>query len=262
MKNNNHSFLKTNNMLKCVPNTLTVCNSLFGFAAILTTLQAYKVTKDPGKVFVISACMILIAMVFDALDGFAARLLNATSLKGVQMDSLSDMVTFGVAPAVLVAVMAHLYSITFYGYWLAWLLAAIYLACGAHRLAKYNVLTMIEKKSDDKFDGLPIPGAAAAICTLVFFFGEYDSGHQLVRLLPFYVCILGFLMVSKVKYTHIGKWLVKVKNSRKRQIILIVVIICLIISPAIVAVILVNGYVIWGIVSSILNYRSNKEIHE
>ena len=87
--------------LKWIPNALTLGNSLCGFAAILFTLQVY----DPGNaetvssIFAFSAFMIICAMVFDAFDGYAARLLNAASLHGIQMDSLADMVTFGVAPA-------------------------------------------------------------------------------------------------------------------------------------------------------------------
>ncbi len=249
MKKKSVDYFKSNEWLKAVPNTLTVCNSLCGFAAILNTLQAYKGTKDPAMVFIVSSCMILCAMIFDALDGFTARIFNAASLKGIQMDSLADMVTFGVAPAVLVAVMAHLYSATRFGYYMAWLLCAIYLAAAAHRLAQYNVMTMVEKKTTQKFYGLPTPGGAAAICSLVFLFGIYDPGHSLVKVLPWYAGILGFLLVSKIRYQHMGKWLVTVKKNKHRQAILVTFIIFFIINPPIVAAIVVNGYVIWGLIS-------------
>jgi hypothetical protein len=98
-----------NRFLRSVPNALTLCNSICGFVAILYTLKAYEIeqTGQTMNVFYVSAIMIFSAMIFDAMDGFAARLLNAASVHGIQMDSLSDMVTFGVAPAVLVAVMTH-----------------------------------------------------------------------------------------------------------------------------------------------------------
>lgn len=248
-------FLKRNEWLKAVPNTLTVCNSLCGFAAILNTLQAYKDTKDPASVFIVSSWMILGAMVFDALDGFTARIFNAASLKGIQMDSLADMVTFGVAPAVLVAVMAHVYSATRYGYCLAWIFCAIYLAAAAHRLAQYNVQTMVEKKSAQKFYGLPAPGGAAAICSLVFLFGRYDPGHYFVKILPFYLGILGLLLVSKIRYQHMGKWLETLKRNRKRQGVLLLFIICFILSPAIVAAVVINGYVLWWLLRFLLLSR-------
>ena len=258
MKKYTSGFLKKNRWLKAVPNTLTVCSSLLGFAAILNTLQAYKATKDPAVVFVISSCMILGAIVFDALDGFTARIFNAASLKGIQMDSLADMVTFGVAPAVLVAVMAHVYSTSRYGYCAAWLLCAIYLACAAHRLAQYNVQTMVEKKSGGKFYGLPTPGGAAAICSLVFLFGSYDHGHHYVKMLPFYAGILGVLLVSKIRYQHAGKWLVSIRRNRKRQFFLVSGLICFLLFPSIVLVMVINGYVVYGILKFLFTYKKIK----
>lgn len=205
------------------------------------------------RVFIISSCMILGAMVFDALDGFAARIFNAASLKGIQMDSLADMVTFGVAPAVLVAVMAHKYSSTALGYPIAWGLCAIYLAAAAYRLARYNVMTMVDKKSSQKFYGLPSPGAAAVICSLVFLFcsNKIDPYHKFVKILPFYAGILGYLMVSNIRYQHMGKWLSTVRRSKLRILLLIVIILFLIVEPAIGIAVVVNSYVIYGIAANV-----------
>lgn len=258
MRRNFKSFVEKNRWLKAVPNTLTVCNSLCGFLAIVNTLQVYNRHTQPEAVFVISSLMILGAMVFDALDGFAARIFNAASLKGIQMDSLADMVTFGVAPAVLVCVMAHKYSLTVYGYPMAWLFCAIYIACCAHRLARYNVSTMIEKKSGHGFTGLPSTGGAAAVCSLVFLVcsNKFDPHHQYVRILPFYVCILGLLFVSNIKYNHFTKWLPTVRRNKLRMILLIVIVIFIIIQPAIGVAIVVNAYVILHIIAGA--YRSLK----
>ena len=173
MKKNAKAFLERNRWLKAVPNSLTLCNSLCGFAAIINTLRVC----DPAQPFsgvscpsilATSAILILFAMVFDALDGFAARILNAASMHGIQMDSLADMVTFGVAPATLVVIMTR--SLPGYDgrfFYIVWALAAVYLGGAALRLATYNVHAMVEKKSSDKFSGLPSPGAAAGICTTV-----------------------------------------------------------------------------------------------
>ena len=247
MKKRLSYFTKRKKWLKTIPNTLTVCNSLCGYAAILAALKAYKYGAKPEIVFVVASCLILGAMIFDALDGFAARMLNAASLKGIQMDSLADMVTFGVAPAVLVAVMAHIYTATKFGYWVAWCLCGLYLACAAHRLAQYNVQTMVEKKSSKNFTGLPSPGGAAAVCSLVFLFSKYQSTHIFIRFLPIYVGVLGILMVSNVRYRHVGKWLVNSKRNRKRYILICLILICLIIRPAITLAAVINIYVIWGL---------------
>lgn len=254
MRRSFRSFVERNRWLKAVPNTLTVCNSLCGFLAILNTLQVYNRHANVENVFIVSSWMILGAMVFDALDGFAARIFNAASLKGIQMDSLADMVTFGVAPAVLVAVMAHKYSLTIYGYPMAWMFCAVYLAGAAHRLARYNVMTMIEKKSGHTFTGLPTPGGAAAICSLVFLFcsNKWDPNHQFVRILPFYACILGLLFVSNIKYAHFGKWLPTVRRNKLRLILLIVMAAFMILYPAIGVAVVVNGYVLFHIFAGIV----------
>jgi CDP-diacylglycerol---serine O-phosphatidyltransferase len=249
MKKRLSYFTKRKKWLKAIPNTLTVCNSLCGYAAILATLKAYKYSSEtPETVFVVASCLILSAMIFDALDGFAARMLNAASLKGIQMDSLADMVTFGVAPAVLVAVMAHIYSKTPFGYVVAWCLCGLYLACAAHRLAQYNVQTMVEKKSSKGFTGLPSPGGAAAVCSLVFLFSEYDSSHAFVRFLPIYVGVLGILMVSNVRYGHVGKWLVTSKRNKSRYLFIFLILVCLIAYPAITLAAVINVYVLWGLI--------------
>ena len=244
MKRNFRKLLEENRWIKKVPNTLTICNSLCGFAAILYILNIYN-TPNREAVLGISAWIILFAMVFDALDGFAARILNAASVHGLQMDSLSDMVTFGVAPAVLVSAMAH--SLEKGSFSLVWLLCAVYIGCAASRLATYNVHAMLEKKSGEKFSGLPTPGAAAAICSLVIFCslskGEVD---HIVIILPFYAAILGLLMISEIQYTHMGRWILSVRRNKKRLFILFVVLAACFFQPELVMVLVINLYVFSG----------------
>ena len=249
--------------LKWIPNALTLGNSLCGFAAILFTLLVYDRgnASSSSSIFAFSAFMILCAMVFDAFDGYAARLLNAASLHGIQMDSLADMVTFGVAPATLVAVMAHkLLGVRSKEFLLIWCLSAIYLGCAALRLAKYNVHAMQEKKSSDKFSGIPSPGAAAAICSLIFLFAVEHSDKpsmlKLITVLPWYAAILGFLMVSTIPYQHFGKWFFSALHNKRRLAVLILIIASLAAEsilrktyPVWVIAVLINGYVIWGLIA-------------
>lgn len=252
--------------LKWIPNALTLGNSLCGFAAILFTLQVY----DPGNaetissIFAFSAFMIICAMVFDAFDGYAARLLNAASLHGIQMDSLADMVTFGVAPATLVAVMAHsLSEVRSNEFLLVWCCSAIYLGGAALRLAKYNVHAMQEKKSSDRFSGIPSPGAAAAICSIIFLFAvEHSDKHSMLKLisvLPWYAAFLGFLMVSTISYQHFGKWFFSAFHNKRRLTVLICIVAALACEsiirknyPVWTIAVLINGYVIWGLIAAIL----------
>ena len=137
MKRRFRDMLQANKWLKYVPNSLTLCNSLCGFLAILITLRAYeaRTVEDSLTVFFSCAVIICCAMIFDSLDGLAARIFNAASMHGVQMDSLADMVTFGVAPATLVAIMTHsLRAPSNIGRTeevLIYLLCSVYLGCAA-----------------------------------------------------------------------------------------------------------------------------------
>ncbi|MBO7147755.1 MAG: CDP-alcohol phosphatidyltransferase family protein [Lentisphaeria bacterium] len=257
MKKTFRDLLIRNQWLKWVPNALTLGNSLCGFAAILFTLQVYEkmMYRDGAegieKIFMVSALMIIFAMVFDAFDGYAARLLNAASVHGIQMDSLADMVTFGVAPATVVAVMAHsLNHLRPTQFTQVWCLCAIYIGCAALRLAKYNVHAMLEKKSSEKFSGLPSPGAAAAICSVIIFYAveksDSEAMHRLISFLPYYAAILGFLMVSVIPYQHFGKWIFSIPRHKKRLLIVLIVLGATCFEPAWVALLLINGYVIWA----------------
>lgn len=238
MKQRFKNLIQTNKFFKYIPNSLTLCNSLCGFASILCTLQAYS----PGEIshlsgfFAISAAVICFAMVFDALDGFAARIFNAASMHGLQMDSLADMVTFGVAPATLCAVMTH--SLRGTGLTeeiVVYLLCSVYLGCAALRLATYNVCAMEEHKSSNYFSGLPSPGAASAVCVAVWLACDLNfTKRELAMVLPVYAAILGLLMVSKIRYLHVGKWLTTVKRSRKKLFLLIVML-------AVIAVFRIKG---------------------
>jgi len=233
------SILKSQaKILRHIPNCLTLCNSLCGFAAILYMLHAYKATTaDAMPIFVVASVMIFSAMIFDVFDGLAARLLNAASLHGIQMDSLSDMVTFGVTPAVLTALLSQ----CFLGWELStgwkiyiYLLCSVYLGGAALRLATYNVHATLEKKSSDTFSGLPSPGAAAAICVAVFFirsrFGCCPQALQKIAIyLPVYAAILGLLMTSTIPYIHAGKWFMSIRRNRKKLplvLVMIAVIVC------------------------------------
>lgn len=224
MKQRFKNLLERNKWIKGIPNTLTLCNSLCGFASILISFQIYR-TNDAASIsslLLLSCFMILFAMVFDALDGFAARLLNAGSMHGLQMDSLADMVTFGVAPAAMaVALTRDVYDADLSrGHFIAiCILCGVYLGCAALRLATYNVHAILEKKSSERFSGLPSPGAAAALCSLVVFSA---TAHDLlplrcvVKVLPYYAAVLGLLMVSKIPYMHFAKWIVSCKRNKRR----------------------------------------------
>ena len=169
-----------------LPNLITTCGLFAGFYSIISTIDGS---------YQIAALCILLAHVFDGLDGRIARLTKSTSRFGIEYDSLSDLVAFGVAPGILV----YKWALEPWGKW-GWLAASMYVACGALRLARFNVqVDVVEKKS---FVGLPIPAAADTVASTVllyYFFGGEGATHKHLILL---VVIYGLaaLMVSNVSY--------------------------------------------------------------
>jgi len=258
-------------MLKWIPNALTLCNSLCGFAAILYSFRAFETRLGGGeclgagadmKWFFVAAFLIFCAMIFDAMDGLAARLLNAASLHGIQMDSLSDMVTFGVAPAVLVVMVTeslcnwHAAHPVF-----VYACSAIYLGGAALRLATYNVAAMNNdgKKNPNWFSGMPSPGAAAALCVVIFVmpgFRDFFKAYPLI--LPVYAGLLGILMVSGIPYLHAGRFLMSVKRNPRRLILLVLVILAAAVFRYNGVAAVVTLYVLSGPVTGIYNLLSRK----
>ena len=245
---------------KAIPTSLTLGNSLCGFGAILYTLNAYAPaqSEEIPQLLAVSAWWIVGAMIFDMLDGWTARTLNAFSPHGLQMDSLADMVTFGVAPAVMVAVMAHTNELVTLPHRWVWGLCAVYLGCTSLRLALYNVNSMDEGNTDS-FQGLPSPGGAAAVSSIVILYSHPDFEYSFiviafVELLPFYAAIIGFLMVSPIPYMHVGHWLGSKKKNKLKIFILIVFFLLFARNSRLVAASAINIYVLSGPVKVLFNW--------
>jgi CDP-diacylglycerol--serine O-phosphatidyltransferase len=168
-----------------LPNLFTSANLFCGFYAIIAAIQGQ---------FVKAAVAIMIAALFDALDGKIARVTNTMSKFGLEYDSLSDAISFGVAPGVL----AYLWALEPFGR-LGWLAALLFVACGTLRLARFN--TLVGRVGSEFFMGLPIPAAAfmiAATVLLVNRLGGDGTTRHVTILIMIYV--LSFLMVSTVRY--------------------------------------------------------------
>lgn len=258
-----HRFLSENPWIQYVPNTLTIGNTLCGFSAVLYTLFAYDAQSEvtSTSVFGIAAGIILFATLFDTLDGFAARVFNAASIRGMEMDSLSDMVSFGVAPATLVAVMVHrLRDQAEIHYSLVWLFCAMYIATVALRLSQYNTSVIQGKKFGPLFKGLPCPGAAAGICSLVFLYVSNTVAlYNALRLLPPYCAVVSLLMVSPFHYTHMGRWLCTLRRSRRRMSMALAAILLLVIWPVYTFFAMVNLYILSGPAYALYLYLNRKK---
>lgn len=184
--------------IAAVPSMLTLGNLLCGFHAI------YFASRSGGQGLTLAAWMVLLAMVFDSLDGLAAKLTRATSRFGAELDSLADVVSFGVAPAFLVIMLSAHAELQHQR--LVWMSCMVYAVCAALRLARFNVQTGLDEESHRSFVGLPSPVAAGQVVSLVILDAHLRSQHgvELVsRVLPTVTFFAGALMVSRVPYPHL-----------------------------------------------------------
>ena len=165
-------------MKSIIPNALTALNLVLGVCAIISTLNGY---------FYQAALFVVAAMVSDGLDGRVARYLNVSSDFGKELDSLCDLVSFGVAPAIL----SYAFLLKDFGV-IGYVVTALFATCGALRLARFNVNAGVVK---GYFMGLPIPAAGCVVATFVML-GIKPSGW----IFPIIVTVFAYLMVSTIKY--------------------------------------------------------------
>lgn len=204
-----------------LPNLMTAGNLLCGFVAVIKCIQARLLT-DSGEyaqlhthlswsaLYTQAVWLILAAVIFDSLDGRLARWGGRTSLFGAEFDSLADVVSFGMAPALMVffLILAPREDYQWFREY-GWMIAFIYLLCGAVRLARFNVITnpllhRAEAESTKDFIGLPIPAAAGTVASLVLLLLNLTANAKELRewalTLPFLLILVSFLMVSTIRY--------------------------------------------------------------
>ncbi len=194
-----------------LPNLLTGCNLFCGFVALTKIVEA-KIGPDLAPELLargyfsikVALAFILLACIFDLLDGRVARMGGVESSFGREFDSLADLISFGVAPAFLVHRIV-LKDVFVTHPEIGWFIASIYLLCGAFRLARYNCLAMLpENKGAKDFVGFPIPSAAALVASLTLFIMWWDEKELVVGkwryALPVLLLFLSGMMVSNVRY--------------------------------------------------------------
>jgi len=202
-----------------LPSLITILNAVFGFAAIIFASKGAGAISPDSKIpfftfgsttyFAMSGYMILVAMIADMLDGRLARKVQSTSSFGGQLDSLCDIISFGVAPAFL---MLNVLENELASIGLAderflqrfiWLSAAAYISCAAIRLARFNVENEEDESAHMSFMGLPTPAAAGVIVSLVIFHQETIPTVAIIYALPFIALGISILMVGRIRYPHI-----------------------------------------------------------
>lgn len=260
-----------------LPTALTLGNFGCGFIAIVLAARSMVATKDAAilpltgqelNLIFLSCGCIFLAMLFDMLDGKVARMTGSACQFGAEMDSLADVVTFGIAPAVILSI-SWIKVEPETGRWWNMVLGCgfVYAACACIRLARYNVEADVVAK--DYFRGLPSPAAGGALVSMFLllqrsFLHEplvsLIGGPALNKVLAAYMLLMGLLMVTRVRYAHVSN---KFLSGRKNLTHLIVAIFCLVIFinyPIYILALCFNGYALLGLLNELANILKKRNI--
>ncbi|MEO8399647.1 MAG: CDP-diacylglycerol--serine O-phosphatidyltransferase [Ignavibacteriaceae bacterium] len=221
-----------------IPNLFTAMNMFCGFLSIINASQ--------GK-YINAAWLIITAAVFDALDGLMARLTNSSSEIGVELDSLSDVVSFGAAPGFLIYE-SYLHQYEAIGV----IISSLLMIAGGFRLARFNVQLVGFDK--DYFKGLPIPASAITISSFLLAYYETDIGFPQPYsdfIIPL-VLVLSYLMISRIKYDTLPK--ISIQEIKKKPFHIIFVIL------AVAALILTKGKALFYIFVFIILFGIFRQI--
>lgn len=236
---------KTKTGIYLLPNVLTTMGLFSGFFAIILATKGQ---------YAGAAIAIFMAMLLDGLDGRVARLTNTQSEFGAQYDSMADMLSFGVAPALLV----YFWQFSDLGK-IGWLAAFVYVAAGALRLARFNTQIGVENKR--YFQGLPSPAAAALIAGMVWTEQNIGSNNYAGYLAVVAWIILvgaGVLMVSNVRYYSFKEINLKGRSSFKLLLIAVLIIIIISLFPSAILFILFLAYALSGLIMTIIDVRQKR----
>lgn len=191
--------------LRWLPNLITMGNLFFGFLAILFGTRVHSNHPDGIDYYFLAMIMMLVAGLFDFFDGYVARMLGVSSAVGRELDSLADVVSFGVAPALL------LYQLALTGnHWVGVFASSFYVCCSAWRLARHNVIASGERKP--YFTGMPIEGGAVLLMSVVLSTGNKTAetaSYFTTGMAFFFILIAGLLMISTLRFTNQVPWSVR-----------------------------------------------------
>lgn len=230
-----------------LPNLFTTGNLFCGFWAIISVFQ---------EKFFYAAVAILLACVFDILDGKVARLSGATSKFGVQYDSLADLVSFGIAPALL----AFSWALRPYGKF-GWLAAFVFVACGALRLARFNVQSSSGEVK--YFKGLPIPAAASMVAlTILLYLRLIETAWVKDIIILIMIWVLAFLMVSNIRYFSFKELDLSKRKPFNIFILVILTMIVIVMEPVIVLFGFILFYVVLGPVNMVLAWHRKRMLRK
>lgn len=256
MPNVESKYIDKINKIYILPSLFTAGNLFFGFLAIIKCIQGRYELHSPvlsTEYYTHAVWFILLAFICDILDGRVARIGGQESLFGKEFDSIADIVSFGVAPALMVFFL--ILSPT-EGYpifrQLGWVIGFIYLLCAGVRLARFNVLThplipeSARLKNQNQFVGLPVPGAAALIASLALVLTDIDLKFVWLFMPPL-MLLVAWLMVSSIHYPSFKNINWEAQTKAKTFIAIVVVIALLAFLEKYAFVLVFSGYIFYGI---------------
>lgn len=233
--------LKIKKGVYLLPNLITSASLFGGFFSIVASLDGNYES---------AAIAILISAVLDGLDGRIARLTGSSSKFGIEYDSLSDLIAFGLAPGFLI----FTWGLRPFGRY-GWLAAFLFVVCGALRLARFNVqISTVESK---RFNGLPIPAAAALVATTVLMFFYLGRGEEMVKHATVLVLVyaLAFLMISNVRYYSFKELNLSQRMPFRLLVGLVFLLVIVAAEPTVALFVLTLGYVVSGPITTIIDRK-------
>jgi CDP-diacylglycerol--serine O-phosphatidyltransferase len=259
-----------------LPNLMTAGNLFCGFTATLKIVEGALIQVQAGSdpavaqraadlaadKFHWAIGLILLACFFDLLDGRLARLAGTESAFGREFDSLADIVSFGVAPALMV------YRIVLHEFdKIGWLIASIYVICGALRLARFNCLAAMDSSGASKeFKGFPIPAAAGLVASLTMFMLWLDeSGREIGRgrwVLPPLIVFLSWMMFSGFKYPSFKSVNWRTTRSLPKFVLFVVLVVFTGFNYEWMPFVLFVSYLLYGFFRPLLSRRMKQEIED
>lgn len=252
-----------------LPNLMTAGNLFCGFVALTKIVEA-QITQDNFNTDIRKALFfILLACIFDLLDGRLARMGGTDSPFGREFDSLADVISFGVAPAFLVHRVV-LHDVFVKNPEVGWFIASIYLICGALRLARFNCLAAMGGSASKEFVGFPIPAAASLVASLTLFLLWWeDRGFATGTwryILPVIMIFLSIMMVSQVKYPSFKSLDLRAQRTFTKMVVAVLFIGCLLVLRnyilPIVLPLMMTAYLVYGFIRPHISRRVREEIEE
>lgn len=255
-----------------LPNLMTAGNLFCGFAASLKIVESAMLFAVAGETQIALAdasqqihyaiWLILASCIFDLLDGRLARLGGHESPFGREFDSLADIVSFGVAPALMV------YKIVLYQFpKTGWIIAAIYLVCGALRLARFNCLAAINSSAANReFTGFPIPAAAGLIASLTLFMLFLDEQNRQLGsskwVLPPLMLFLAWMMFSKFKYPSFKGLSWRSTRSMPKFLAIVIAVFMTALNFEWMPFVLFLSYLLYGFLRPFLSREMKRDIED